>query len=283
METNTTGVIYDLQGFLLLRRVVTTPFKGTLVSRGNIVEFSARAASRMRRYLRTCQAEYRTMLTLTYPGVHPSNGRAVKEHLRQFQQRLRRYVRGSQDGFSLFWFLEFQERGAPHIHAFCTHEIPFEQVARLWYEVVGSDDIRHLHAGTRIERIRSGRYGTCSYATKYAAKHCQKDVPVEFADVGRFWGVYGERRCMAATIFFPKSSLNSPEFARFRRELAQLLDLYAGHVKKTTLTGTSRGYRLGHPACVRQVEALFHHLGTLLSQRRIVAFEYPTKSADFEL
>lgn len=51
----------------------------------------------------------------------------------------------------------------------------------------------HLAAGTRVERIKSGRDGTISYARKYAAKQSQKDVPIGFGWCGRFWGICGNR------------------------------------------------------------------------------------------
>jgi hypothetical protein len=117
--------------------------------------------------------------------------------------------------WSIFWFIEFQKRGAPHFHFFCSHspvpnkvgnesrpETPIE-LARLWcskawYECVGSKDEKHLRAGVQLDYFRTGRAGTISYASKYARKQEQKTVPNEFKEVGRFWGVSGLRTTMSA-------------------------------------------------------------------------------------
>jgi hypothetical protein len=60
-----------------------------------------------------------------------------------------------------------------------------------WADIVAhSDPIeyqKHLNAGTRAEWCRKAHFG---YALKYAAKMQQKTVPLEFADMGRFWGVW---------------------------------------------------------------------------------------------
>jgi hypothetical protein len=62
---------------------------------------------------------------------------------------------GHQPAF--FWVREWQRRGAPHFHlagAFpaTIHDTPIEQRLSLaWYQIVASDDERHLRAGTRID------------------------------------------------------------------------------------------------------------------------------------
>lgn len=54
-----------------------------------------------------------------------------------------------------------------------------------WYEVVGSNDARHLRAGTNVEEIRS-REGVMYYASKYVCK-----LDTESAEgSGRFWGIH---------------------------------------------------------------------------------------------
>jgi hypothetical protein len=54
-----------------------------------------------------------------------------------------------------------------------------------WYEIVGSGNRDHLLAGTRVERLRKPG---ARYAVKYASKMRQKSVPVEYQNVGRFYG-----------------------------------------------------------------------------------------------
>jgi hypothetical protein len=126
----------------------------------------------------------RVLLTLTYPGEFSTDGREVKRHWANMRRWLaRRGVAGA-------WFMEFQERGAPHFHCFLTGQVPKEEVAAAWYQIVGSGDERHLRAGTGIESLRE-LHAAGAYAAKYLRKQEQKEVPEGFSDVGRFWGLFG--------------------------------------------------------------------------------------------
>lgn len=126
------------------------------------------------------------MLTLTYPSEFPLNGRTVKDHWKRFRQWMVR--NGANTGL---WVLEFQKRGAPHFHIFIRHALDRNEVSSAWYRIVGSKDPKHLVAGTRIETFRHPP-ALGSYVMKYASKMEQKDVPPEFENVGRFWGVWGK-------------------------------------------------------------------------------------------
>lgn len=227
------GVFYDLQGHCLHVRVVNECESRPPPVRGAIEGFSPAAAARMRRYLRKCNANYKYMCTLTYPADYPVDGTVVKNHLRVFLQRWKRLA--GDDSFSAFWFMEFQERGAPHFHIFCTHQAPKEWVADVWYEIVGSNDERHRRAGTRIEKIRCGRRGTCSYASKYASKMGQKEVPENYKHCGRFWGIHGDRSTMEATIYVRGRYKADPMHKEFRRQLRLALfgvkrtEVHPGH------------------------------------------------------
>jgi hypothetical protein len=126
----------------------------------------------------------RVLLTLTYPGQFSTDGREVKRHW----ANMRRWL--SRRGVAGAWFMEFQERGAPHFHCFLTGEVPKCEVAAAWYQIVGSGDHRHARAGTRIEVLREV-HAAGAYAAKYLKKQEQKEVPEGFSDVGRFWGLFG--------------------------------------------------------------------------------------------
>ena len=135
---------------------------------------------------------FRNMITLTYPKEFPSDGLTVKYHLHQFLTWLRKDT----GGCSYLWFLEFQARGAPHIHIL--YDTPYPKrnrqaytdlrlrVSMAWYRIVGSKDEKHLSAGTRVERLRKPD-GAARYATKYAWKMKQKAVPPAYQNVGRLW------------------------------------------------------------------------------------------------
>lgn len=173
--------------------------------RGKISEFSAGSSKRLKEYLRTCESDYHTLLTLTYPAGEGYSGERAKRDLKVFVQRIRRNKGTVVNGLlplSIFWFMEFQGRGSIHFHCFLNARIPKSEVSKMWYEVCGTDDARHLASGTKIEAFRAGRKGALSYAAKYAAKHEQKAPPKSFGWVGRFWGVFGCRSRVAAAMVF---------------------------------------------------------------------------------
>ncbi len=126
-------------------------------------------------------------LHLTYPGkpeLVPTDGREVKRHW----DNMRRWL--VRQGVAGGWFMEFQRRGAPHLHVFLTGPIPKEKVAAAWNRIAGQDDPDNLMAGIRIESMRE-KHMAAAYAAKYASKSEQKDVPEAFQNVGRFWGLFG--------------------------------------------------------------------------------------------
>lgn len=210
------GVRYRLSGDLLLvyntaRGVQRDSRPNRQRERSEIVRFSASASSRMGRYLRESVADYKYMHTLTYPSTYSNDGAVVKEHLRRYLQELTRISirNGRKRECSHFWFLEFQSRGAPHFHIFTTDFYSFRRCAYLWYTIVSSGDEKHLKAGIRVEKLRKGRKGAISYARKYATKQAQKIVPPEYVSVGRFWGIHGLKKRMAAdTVFYADSCLD---------------------------------------------------------------------------
>jgi hypothetical protein len=64
-------------------------------------------------------------------------------------------------------------------------------VSRNWFDVVGSNQIRHFQAGTRVEKLNGVR-GAFAYAAKrYVAK--KEDLPEMEFKPGRFWGVIGRK------------------------------------------------------------------------------------------
>lgn len=194
---------FSLQNHLFICQLVSPRgvSRGTLQGRKAVTEFSASSGARMRKYLRTCVAEYGYMVTLTYPHNYERDGRKSKEQLKRFVQELKREQErqgANMSRWGVFWFMEFQARGAIHYHLFTTDPIERKWLSRRWYDICGTEDPRHLAAGTNVEALKSGRHGTCSYAAKYAAKSEQKIIPDDIKNAGRFWGVSGFKRCMAA-------------------------------------------------------------------------------------
>jgi len=153
--------------------------------RGKIKKFSKRSRSRLMRTLAKISKQVMPLfITLTYPAEYPENYEVYKADLDKFFKRLRyRFPE-----FACIWKLEFQQRGAPHYHLLVWGlSIHCKQlISKLWYEVVGSGDEKHLKAGTQVQKIRSWR-GVMSYASKYMGKLETGEQGLS----GRFWGVSG--------------------------------------------------------------------------------------------
>lgn len=143
-------------------------------------------ANRMATFIANFRQDFVGMLTLTYPDTYPKDGRIVKAHLRAFTERLRRA--GCLKNDSFVWFLEFQQRGAPHFHLLLTGWIPKSIASSAWAQVTGGNPL----TCTRIEALRSPE-AAGAYARKYALKSDQKIVPDDYLNVGRFWGCCGAR------------------------------------------------------------------------------------------
>ena len=152
-------------------------------TRAKIRDFSARSARELLFRARNVEG-LTTMMTLTYPGEFPTDGRKVKRDW----AALRRWL--VHRGLGGLWWLEFQQRGAPHLHVYVNGRVELGELAKAWYRIVDSGDPRHLVAGTRVETIRN-THAVGAYAAKYTHKAEQKEVPPNYQEVGRFWGLFG--------------------------------------------------------------------------------------------
>ena len=164
------------------RRVVTYSGK----SRKRLLELFARLQDPDSRGYR-----YRvSFLTLTTQRVH-----TPKEFKRRMFILLKRFRR-RHPRLAAVWRLEFQKRGAPHIHL-VLYNAPWldkEWIQSSWGEIVTEE-----RPFTRIERVKSHR-SLLSYVSKYVAKDTGFNyVPkltalgvVSDGDaLGRCWGVFG--------------------------------------------------------------------------------------------
>ena len=201
--------------------------------RGEITELSEGARSRLAARAWALTAEGYTpsaMITLTAPanwaevyvcdadGVSLPGGRLLKQHLDTFRKRLGRFLgRHGLASWSALWFLEFQRRGAPHIHLMlygCTIPAPVLRSLRswcgpAWSGIVGNpsrhEQEKHKRAGTNVAKMRVSHFG---YAVKYATKCEQKEVPHYFKDVGRFWGCWNYKHTEPVVLDVDYSYLN---------------------------------------------------------------------------
>lgn len=167
--------------------------------RGTIKRLSNASLSRLAFLAQETQISFKAMLTLSYGKSWPQDGKLVKAMLNKLLTFLRRKY-----GIKYLWFLEFQVRGAPHIHVMLSCEYDKKMhtdIAEKWskychVDIGVSDDERakiarqHKRRQT-FENIRSTD-GAARYVTKYALKTEQKIVPSAYQNVGRFWGASRE-------------------------------------------------------------------------------------------
>jgi hypothetical protein len=175
---------------------------GPNVPRGTVTKFSAESAKRLERYLRNCIARYEFFGTLTVAD-DLLDGEAFKRALDLFLRRFHRsqvrevQTKGDRElssTSSTCWFLEFQKRGAPHVHLLYTDYVPWRKAASDWVDAI--DQPWCFETSTKFEKLRGP---VASYATKYAGKLDQKKLPEGVESFGRWWGVRGDRSTVSAT------------------------------------------------------------------------------------
>lgn len=170
--------------------------------RGEVTSFSRKSQKRLRNTLARVDKteEVPLFVTLTYPDNFPVSGSIWKKHLKNFWMRLSRKY----EGVAMVWVLELKARKtgenageyAPHFHLLlfgAPNSYEFKKwLSEAWYQVVNSEDEKHLGAGTSVERTRSWRRisGYVAKALKYLSKAEIEEMPDEW-HTGRFWGVYG--------------------------------------------------------------------------------------------
>jgi hypothetical protein len=205
-----TGEIKVYPGGIVAKREGLKGAKGSKNhNRGAIKGFSSDSKRRMRGALleidwevllssNRYQKEARCLfLSLTYPEHFSHDWHIWKGHLKAIRKRLKRAFGND---ISALWKWEPQpsrsERlgvDAPHFHLVVdfTHVLSVrmvrEWIAKAWYEVVGSEDPKHLHAGTGADPV----YGPIVRLEKYLVKYLGKTFDTE-THTGRVWGIWGE-------------------------------------------------------------------------------------------
>src|SRR5690606_25589838 len=145
--------------------------------------------------------------------------REGKRHLDVLSKRMKR--RFPTVGF--IWKLEAQRRGAPDYHLLVWGVSYAELLVWLsaaWYAIVDSGDVKHLVAGTQVQRVRSWR-GVKSYASKYLAQPGGFPGGAGWQNVGRVWGVrYAGNLTWAAPVTV---GATDRQVARFMRSMRRVL------------------------------------------------------------
>lgn len=190
------------------------------------------------------------MCTLTYPGGPDGywlrfapNGKSVKRHLKALRKR---YRRAWGVDLAAVWKLEFQRRGAPHVHMLMVpphgvsrdgDRLPFLQwVSTAWAEIVATKDgfnlhddpeeyRKHIAAGTGVDwneglRAKDPKR-VAVYFTKHGsfrAKEYQHCVPEAWREPGqgpgRFWGYWALRPARAGVRVLPSDGIATGRILR---------------------------------------------------------------------
>ena len=188
-------------------------------SRGLITELTHSARRRMMVYLTTCRARYSAMVTLTLPeGLKVTDGQAVKARLDEMARFLLVEMKTDSDvAPSIFWTLEFQSNGMPHFHLLTNGWVGKGVLSHRWAQMwtLSSRSSSQRSVSQRGEEMMDKMISSATqikaldddltlagYMAKYLGKDEQKAVPIGYTGVGRFWGVYGDRRRRGADFGF---------------------------------------------------------------------------------
>lgn len=182
--------------------------------RGRINQLSTRSLAKLALTAQATIGLFHSMLTLTYGPNFPNDGEIVKGHLKRILAWLQK--RGVKN---YLWFIEFQKRGAPHIHLILDCRamdigIYQREIALYWSQMVEPEGWEYISVefgrngyrrkGSTLtttrkavemrhrqpehwEMLRS-KDGAARYVTKYATKPEQKKIPDGYQNMGRFWG-----------------------------------------------------------------------------------------------
>lgn len=151
-------------------------------------------------------------ITLTYPNEWESvvpDGSTFKSHIKELRAR---YLNDFREELIGLWKMEFQRRGAPHLHILTSLNYNLidlrEWLSWTWADIVNHSDptekAKHEAAGTRVDAWPEFPREKANLIAIYFSKHSspnaksvkdyQHNVPQlwkEADDVGRFWGYWG--------------------------------------------------------------------------------------------
>jgi hypothetical protein len=144
-------------------------------NRGKIYEYNPRTAFRLSLHLSEYFDLYINEITVTYPAEFPTNGEIVRRHRHLVISWLKYH--GVKEYTTV---LEFQERGAPHIHILVDAWIGKEKLTAAWSKIVGQSSM------TYVAKIQDPTK-TKTYMASYARKKDQKKVPDGYENVGKWW------------------------------------------------------------------------------------------------
>lgn len=174
--------------------------------RKKITHLSRSSLSKLAFLVSITSRKFKSLLTLTYGIQYPLGGKQTREDRNRFLTSFKREF----GLMSYIWFLEFQERKAPHLHIFLSLPAPTlterRAAAICWTDAQQLENVTYsrlkdrklFHVKQSVFKFHKNKpevwegikhkEGAKRYALKYALKAHQKEVPPCYGDVGRFWG-----------------------------------------------------------------------------------------------
>jgi hypothetical protein len=204
-----------------------SPKLKNIKKRGVVTGYSNGSRNRHMKHLARLEDYPEYFITLTYPADYPEDKEIIKKHLKNIKKRLQIKFPGS----SGTWKLEAQKRGAPHYHFL--YDIPDDRpesfdikqaqkwLARAWYDIVGSQDDKHLVAGTQFVKL-NGKKQIKYYVSKYCAKE-QYDTH----EWGNRWGRIGKQKLSKPVVYRMDGSDLVQLRRLFKRWMKKLSPRYA--------------------------------------------------------
>jgi hypothetical protein len=118
-------------------------------------------------------------------------------------------------------------------------------LSNAWYRSVGSNDERHLRAGTNIEGVaaNSEHARVVAYVSKYMAKVYHDGDFDERASIGRVWGIWNRRKDEVVTIEVSRSVASElytslcrgmEEFRRYKPDRWDHCTIYGSSIGDST-------------------------------------------------
>lgn len=209
-------IVFYKNGLVVHRKARFPMTKPHPPERKGVYEMSQKSKLKLTHIVANCETGFISMFTLTFGDFFiPFSGKELKRQVNIFMNHFRKRFIGE-----YLWFLEFTEKGRPHLHVLTTvqpnafdrlwlgkswsdisvrkyakilakkEENDEPLVVRNWDEWVVEEEARkvmRVHAHKKNwEAIRKPD-GATRYCLKYALKQEQKLVPIGFHNVGRFW------------------------------------------------------------------------------------------------
>mgnify|MGYP001812145524 CR=1 FL=1 len=200
--------LYETSGMVSVLRYSNQPASLSpkkVTKRGKIKRLSQKSLNRLIYLTQITTVPLRSMLTLTYL-CPPADGRKAKADLKKAISWIKRRKDNDCD---YVWFAEFTRAGSIHFHLLLScvptssDRIDFAlywlrttsqgqgeycSLRRRKVATVAASIVSSVSHPNTWQYLRSETGGK-RYIAKYAAKPYQKEVPIWFRDIGRFWGM----------------------------------------------------------------------------------------------